>query len=140
MNPTLRVSLKPSFRLALCLTLVSAAGIACAWVSLPLTAFVPLALGIALAWAVHAAAALQFGARAARALELDAQGEARIQDGRGAWRAARLLPGGYVSSWLVVLALEANGSRRSLVLLGDAAEREELRRLRVWLRWRSSPV
>jgi hypothetical protein len=42
-----------------------------------------------------------------------------------------------VSGWLVVVNLGAGGARgRSVALLPDCAVAEELRRLRVWLRWR----
>jgi len=42
-----------------------------------------------------------------------------------------------VSNWLVVVNLCMPGRRgRTLVLLPDCAAAEELRRLRVWLRWR----
>jgi hypothetical protein len=40
---------------------------------------------------------------------------------------------------LIVVILGKGGERgRSLVLLPDSAAAEELRRLRVWLRWRLS--
>lgn len=106
--------------------------LACAWISLPGLAFAPLAAGIALAWAAQLAQALQRGERAARALQLGGQGPARWQDGSGQWQEAEILPGSYVSDWLIVL----NMRNRSLVLLPDCAPADELRRLRVWLRWR----
>jgi toxin CptA len=119
------------------LTLMAGAALACAWISLPRLAFAPVAAGIALAWAWHLAQVLQLRRRAARALELDAQGRARWQDGSGQWQEAEILPSSYASDWLVVLKLRASGGRdRSLVLLPDSAAPEELRRLRVWLRWR----
>lgn len=137
MSQTLTVSLRPSRLLALALTLIAAAALACAWISLPDLAFAPVAAGIALAWAWHLAQALQRGRSAARTLELNATGGARCQDGQGQWLDAEILPGSYVSGWLIVLILGAGGRRRrSLVLLPDAAATEELRRLRVWLRWR----
>ncbi|MBE0624994.1 MAG: hypothetical protein IH606_09300, partial [Burkholderiales bacterium] len=72
-------------------------------------------------------------------LELNAAGDARCEDGLGQWREARVLPGSYVSGWLIVLVLGAGGKRgRPLVLLPDSAAAEDLRRLRVWLRWRLS--
>jgi toxin CptA len=95
------------------------------------------AAGIALAWIWHLAQALQRGRRAVRALELRAAGDARWQDSAGRWNEAEVQPGSYVSSWLVVLNLRApGGGRCSVVLLPDSAAAEELRRLRVWLRWR----
>jgi hypothetical protein len=133
----LTVSLRPSRILALSLTVMAAAALACAWISLPLLAFPPVAAGIALAWAWHVAQVLQRGAGTVHALELDAKGEARWQDGSGQWHEAEILPSSYVSDWLVVVNLGAGGARgRSLVLLPDCAVAEELRRLRVWLRWR----
>ena len=116
---------------------MAGAALACAWISLPGLAFVPVAAGIALAWASHLAQALQQGSRAARALELDEQGRARWQDGSRQWQEAEILPSSYASDWLVVVNLRGSGRRsRSLVLLPDCAAAEELRRLRVWLRWR----
>ena len=116
---------------------MSAAALACAWISLPQLAFLLLAAGILLAWAWHVARALQWGKSVPRTLELNAKGGARCRDGTGQWQEAEILPGSYVSGWLIVVILGAGGRRRrSLVLLPDAAEAEELRRLRVWLRWR----
>jgi hypothetical protein len=116
---------------------MAGAALACAGISLPLLAFPPVALGIGLASAWHLAQALQRGANAIRALELAATGNARWQDGLGHWHEAEILPSSYVSSWLVVVNLAPSGTRgRSLVLLPDCALAEELRRLRVWLRWR----
>jgi len=116
---------------------MSAAALACAWISLPQPAFLPVAAGILLAWAWHVARALQWGKTVPRALELNAKGGARYRDGTEQWQEAEILPGSYVSGWLIVVILGAGARRRrSLVLLTDAAEAEELRRLRVWLRWR----
>ena len=113
------------------------AALACVWISLPRPAFVPLAAGILLTWYWYCAQALQRGSSALRTLELSSGGGARCEEGSGRWFEAEILPGSYVSSWLIVLSLGARGaSRRSLMLLPDAADAEELRRLRVWLRWR----
>jgi Membrane-bound toxin component of toxin-antitoxin system len=134
---TLTVSLRPSRVLALSLTITAGTALTCAWISLPLLAFPLVAAGIALAWAWHLAQTLQWGAGTVRALELAAKGDARWQDGSGQWHEVEILPGSYVSDWLVVVNLGAGGARgRSLVLLPDSAVVEELRRLRVWLRWR----
>ena len=138
MTDKLTVALSPSGILALALTLMAGAALACAWISLPGLAFVPVAAGIALAWASHLAQALQRGKGAVRALELGAQGRARWQDGSGQWQEAEILPSSYASDWLVVVNMRGSGRRdRSLVLLPDSAAAEELRRLRVWLRWRA---
>ena len=137
MIQTLTVSLRPSRVLALSLTAVAGAAAACTWISLPPLAFAPVAAGIALAWAWHLARVLQRGPGSVRALELAAQGNARWQDGSGQWHEAEILPSSYVSGWLVVVNLSGGGGRRrSLVLLPDCIVAEEMRRLRVWLRWR----
>jgi hypothetical protein len=128
----LTIALRPSRILALALTLMAGTALGCAWISLPGLAFAPLAAGIILAWATQLAQALHRSERAARSLELDGQGPARWQDGSGQWQEAEILPGSYVSDWLIVL----NMRKRALVILPDCASPDELRRLRVWLRWR----
>ena len=116
---------------------MAATALACAWISLPRLALAPVAAGIALAWVWHLAQAMQRSRSALRTLELDAAGGARCEDRRGQWHEAEILPDSYVSSWLIVVVLGADGERqRSLVLLPDAATADELRRLRAWLRWR----
>jgi toxin CptA len=137
LTQNLAVALRPSRILALALTLVAGAALASAAISLPGMALLPVAAGIALALVWHIPEALQRGERAVAALALDAEGGARWQDRSGRWHEAEILPGSYVSGWLVVLNLAEDGRRsRSLVLLPDSAAAEELRRLRVWLRWR----
>jgi hypothetical protein len=116
---------------------MAGAALGCAWISLPRLAFAPVAAGIVLAWAWHLAQALQRGAGSVRALELAAKGTARWQDRAGQWHESEVLPSSYVSDWLVVVNLGVRGGRgRSLALLPDCAAAEDLRRLRVWLRWR----
>ena len=107
--------------------------LACGWAGLPGPAFAPVALGIILAWGWHLAQARS----AVRILELSETGAVRYQDGRGLWQEADILPGSYVSVWLIVVMLGRGGRRaRPLVLLADSAAAEDLRRLRAWLRWR----
>ncbi|MBE0620569.1 MAG: hypothetical protein IH605_08265 [Burkholderiales bacterium] len=119
------------------MTVVAGAALACAWISLPTPAFLAVAAGISLAWGWYIAQALERGPTGLRILELNATGDARCQDARGQWHEAEILPGSYVSGWLMVIILGASsGPRRSLVLLPDSAAAGELRRLRVWLRWR----
>ncbi|MGP1681757.1 MAG: protein YgfX [Giesbergeria sp.] len=136
-NDRLTVCLRPSRVLALALTVMAGTALACAWISLPTPAFLPAAAGIGLAWGWHFALALQRGSSGLRTLELNAAGGARCQDALGQWHETEVLPGSYVSGCLIVVILGASGRRRrSLVLLPDAAAAEDLRRLRVWLRWR----
>ena len=137
MTQNLTLTLRPSRILALALTVMAGAALACAWIGLAGVAFLPVATGIALAWGWHVAQVLQYGTRGVRALELGADGGVRWQDGCGEWHEASILPGSYVSGWLVAVNLGGGGRRAyPLVLLPDCAAAEELRRLRVWLRWR----
>lgn len=136
MSQNLSLTLKPSRALALALTVTAGAALACSWFSLPGLAFLPVAAGILLAWIWHLAPALQRGARAVRGLELGANGEARWQDASGCWNETEIQPGTYVSNWLIVVHLGAGRQGRTLALLPDCARAEELRQLRVWLRWR----
>lgn len=137
MNQTLSVTLRPSRALAMALTVIAAAALACAWISLPALALPLVVAGIVLTWAWQLALALHRRDAAIHTLELNAAGGARYQDGLGQWREAGILPGCYVSRWLIVVALGAGGRRRHcLVLLPDSASEEQLRQLRVWLRWR----
>ena len=122
--------------LALALTLMAGAALASAWVSLPDLALAPIAAGIMLALVWHIPASLQRGKQAVQALELSAEGKVRWQNGSGQWHDAQILASSYVSAWLVVMNLGAReGRTRSVVLLPDSAAAEDLRRLRVWLRW-----
>ena len=137
MQQLVSVTLKPSRILALTLTLMAGTALACAWVSLSGIALLLVAAGIALAVVFHVPQALQRGGRAVRAVELSAEGTARWQDGPGQWHEAEIRPGSYVSGWLVVLNLGSRSGRGlSVVVLPDSAATEELRQLRVWLRWR----
>ena len=116
---------------------MAGAAIACAWIGLPAVAFLPVAAGIALAWGWHLGQVLQWGTRGVRTLVLAPDGGTRWQDGSGQWNEGSILPGSYVSGWLVVVNLDGGGRHvYPLVLLPDSAAAEELRRLRVWLRWR----
>ncbi len=116
---------------------MAGAALAAAWSSLPDLAILPIAAGVVLALVWHIPDALQRGVRGVRALELSADGNARWQDGTGQWHEGRILPTSYVCGWLVVMNLGGNAhAARSVVLLPDCAAAEDLRQLRVWLRWR----
>lgn len=52
-------------------------------------------------------------------------------------RSCTILGSTYVSPWLTVLNLKADGiPMQSAVIFPDAVDREEFRQLRVWLRWK----
>jgi toxin CptA len=116
---------------------MAAVALGCAWLSLSGIPLLLVATGIALAFILQVTGAGLQARRKVRCLELGTEGAARWQDGAGQWHQAEVLPDTFVSQWLIVLNL-AEGGRRSfsLVLLCDSAPADELRQLRVWLRWR----
>ncbi len=110
--------------------------LACAWISLPGLAFLPIAAGIGVAWVWQLAQTLHWGRLCVRALELGSDGSVLWQDGARQWHEAEILPSSYVSAWLMVVNLVGSDRRpRPVILLPDCAAAEELRGLRVWLRW-----
>lgn len=72
------------------------------------------------------------------ALRLDADGRCEFQTRTGAWCEAVLLGSSFVAPHLTVLNLKPADGRmvKHLVILPDAVDTEDFRRLRVWLKWR----
>ncbi|MBI3143947.1 MAG: hypothetical protein HYZ18_01480 [Pseudogulbenkiania sp.] len=71
-------------------------------------------------------------------IEVDADGQLAVWFGPFAVP-ARVEDDTVITPWLVVLNLQLEGPRRSLVLWPDSAARESLRALRVYLRWFHAP-
>lgn len=73
------------------------------------------------------------------AIEIAADDTLSIQTRRGEWIECEVLGNTYVVSFLTVLNLREreNGAVRRVVILPDSMEREDFRRLRVWLRWKA---
>jgi toxin CptA len=77
------------------------------------------------------------GARVTRRIELSSKGEWTLFDGNGEEKAVRLRGGSFVSNRLMVLDFSlGNWRRRSVVLLPENTQPDQLRRLRVYLRHR----
>lgn len=76
------------------------------------------------------------------ALRLDADCRCEFQTRTGAWHEATLLGSSFVAPYLTVLNLKPAGGRlvKHLVILPDAVNGEDFRRLRVWLKWRCSKM
>jgi toxin CptA len=76
------------------------------------------------------------------ALRLDADCCCEFQTRAGAWHEATLLGSSFVAPYLTVLNLKPAGGRlvKHLVILPDAVNAEDFRRLRVWLKWRCSKM
>ena len=70
-------------------------------------------------------------------LHVAADGTFSVRLRQGDWEPAEVLGTSFVKPWLTVLNLKLEGRRFMLpvVLLPDALNREDFRRLRVWLRW-----
>lgn len=75
-------------------------------------------------------------------LRLDADCRCEFQTRAGAWHEAALLGSSFVAPYLTVLNLKPAGRRfaQHLVILPDAVNVEDFRRLRVWLKWRCSKM
>ncbi|MBT9590393.1 MAG: hypothetical protein IV089_05730 [Thiobacillus sp.] len=72
----------------------------------------------------------------AEALRITADGMLQCRDGAGEWREVEVLGDSLVSPALIVLRYRFETQRvRTQVLLPDSANAEDLRRLRVSLRW-----
>ena len=137
---TLRIDLKPSRRLACLLGFFHAVAIVSACISLSGWAQYLVAGGVLLSAVGCLAQALLRVPAAAVSLELRPDGSASWRDRRGAWREGRLEGGQLVWPALIILGLrQSRPSRKWIVLMPDSARADELRRLRVWLRWQPEP-
>jgi toxin CptA len=140
MLPALRLKLRPSWRLAALLLLLNAAALAAVWVLM-----FPLWIRLAIAGALIAAL-IQALRRSALLLSPNAIVELGCtDDGRldliqrdGECLEAEVLPDTAVYRAAVLLRVRVGGRRsaRSIVVFPDSAAPQELRRLRVWLRWK----
>lgn len=133
----LRIDLKPSLWLAGSLGVVHALALVAAWASLSGWPQYLVVSGVLLSAAGWIAESLHRSSGAAVSLELQADGRASWMDRGGAWHEGRLGAEHFVSAALVVVALgQAPLRRKWIVLMPDSARPDQMRRLRVWLRWR----
>jgi hypothetical protein len=134
--PRLRIELKPSLRIAVGLGAAHVLALAAAWLSLEGTPRYIVLCGVALSAMGCLSEVLHRTSRSAVALELLDDGRASWQDRRAAWHEGRLGDDHFVSEALVVMRVDrAQGGRKWLVLSADSGAPEDMRRLRVWLRW-----
>ena len=137
--PVLRIPLQSSPILALLLALLHLLALFSASVSLEGWPLAVIGVGVCLSATGSIGDALRRWPRSALEIELRDDGGAAWRDRRGAWHEGRSTSPNYVSPWLVIAALAVPGApRRLLVLTPDAADPEDLRKLRLWLRWRAS--
>src|SRR6266849_595186 len=134
---TLQIDLRPSLQLAVLLGVAHVLALAAAWVSLADWPLYLVGSGVLLSGAACLVETLHRSSTATVSLELHADGRASWRDRNGAWHEGRLGADHFVSTALVVMGLDQNEQcRKWVVLMADSASTEELRRLRIWLRWR----
>jgi toxin CptA len=133
------IELRPSPRLAFVLG-AAHAGTLLLLPVLPLASWLQIATGAMLlssaAHAIHRHA-LRRGPRSVVALDFSDRGQLRVRTRDGHWHAGRVLGSSLVSPALVILNIRLESRRLPVhvVIPGDSADAEDLRRLRVWLRW-----
>jgi len=132
----LQIDLKPSLWLASSLSAVHVLALAAAWLSLEGIPRYLVLCGMALSAVGCLSEILHRTSRAAVSLELLDDGRASWRDRRARWHEGRLGDDHFVSAALVVMRLDRQqGGRKWLVLAAGSGAPEDLRRLRVWLRW-----
>jgi len=133
----LKIEIRPSRILAGALGALHLLALAAGWLSLAGWAGYLVASGVLLSGAASLAHVLQLLPAAVVSLELHADGRVSWRDRRGVWHEGGFGSDHYVSPVLMVVGLRpAHGRTRRLVLAVDSAPAEDMRRLRIWLRWR----
>lgn len=136
----LHLTLKPSRRLAILLTVAHAMSLPVLWV-LPQSSIYLIAPSLLLAWSCFHSlrkSALLLAHSSVTGLQFDESGVCRFQSRDGDWQEATLLPSSSVFSWLVVLNFNVTPfwKGRRAVILADSTDAESFRKLRVMLRWK----
>lgn len=137
---TLTVAVGPSRRLAGLLAGMHVFAAAMCWLA-PLPQWLAIALMpllAASAWHALRRDSLRTLPNSLVAVRLHADGRCAFKVRGETWHQAALLGSSFVSPWLTVLNLRPEAGRfaRHLVILPDAVNAEDFRRLRVWLKWR----
>jgi hypothetical protein len=134
----LSVRLRPSPVLAFLLIAGHALGLLALALSLDGLALALAAAGVMLSAVRTAGEALRIWPDSPSEMELREGGRAAWRDRTGRWHETTVAGGGYVSAWLIVVALAGSGRwRKWIVIAPDGASPDGRRRLRVWLRWRA---
>jgi len=136
----LRLPLKSSRYLTAGLTLGHLAAIRCVAI-VPIPLWLKLLLGVLLAaslvqsltreaWRIRSSSIIE--------LQCEREGGALFKTRSGNECEVRVLGSSFVASYLTIVLLKPNASRRvrAVVILPDALEPELFRQLRVWLKWR----
>ena len=132
----LRIDLRPSRLLSFVLVLVHGLAVHAVWIGLGGLPGVLASIAVLASLAATLAQARLRTPWSAVSLELAEDGRASWRDSRGAWHDGALGGSHFVSPLLVVVELKPRdrGAKR-VILIADSAPKDDLRRLRVWLRW-----
>lgn len=133
------IELQPSLRLTLVLAVAHAVVITLLAL-LPLMPALQITVGMLLLFnALHVVRrhALRRDSASIVALDFTDRERLRVRSRDGHWQQGRILDTSLVSAALVILNIRLDARRLPVhvVIAGDSADREALRRLRVWLRW-----
>jgi len=139
----IRVELRPSRGFAALLAAVHAAALLVI-VLMPLPAAVVAVAALPVAasalWSIRRQA-LRRGRNAVTALEFADRETLQLRDGDGLWHGGRLSGSSTVGAALTVLNIGLDGgTTRHVVITADGIDRDDFRRLRVWLRWGPGPT
>ena len=117
--------------LALLMTICVLAGLSIALAHMPVWIQITLAVSLlgAIIYAIWSTGKPLPGLR----IKPNGQIQLRIADGE--WQSTELMPGSYVSLGLSVVRLRTQHNIHRLILMQDSATRDQLRRLRLSLRW-----
>jgi hypothetical protein len=138
---TVQLPIRSSRLLGAALCLAHGAAIAMLWASgLPVAvaAAGTTVLAVGLVWQL-CAGTTRHRAPAIVSLELRGDGTLAACTRDGQWREGTLAGSTFVAPWLTAVHVRLEGARRasSVLLLPDNVDREDFRRARVWLRWKS---
>lgn len=116
---------------ALMLAMVLLAGLSIALAHLPVLIRMTLAIGL-LSVMIYSIWTMR---KPLPGVRIKSDGLIQLSVANGEWQATELMPGSFVSPGLSVVRLRTKSSLHRLVLLADSATSDELRRLRLSLRW-----
>jgi toxin CptA len=140
----LHISLNPSRLLAAILIVAHACAISLVlMIELPQWLKLAAALGLIIqCMLIVYRRALLRGAEPVLALEVTSDHQLNIRTRRGGWQECEVLGSTYVSPFLTIINLQLSGERmaRHVTLLPDSLDRDDFRRLRVWLKWKNDSV
>jgi hypothetical protein len=133
-----RLDLKPSYLLAT--ILISAAMGACVvavFVPMPFYVRVGLVIAVIISAVYHVMDLLLYLPQSIVRIDLTSKGQLRLKRKDSVEHSVEILPSSYVMPKLTILNIKTGSLlwRRSVVITPDRVDRDEFRRLRVWLRW-----